>query len=151
MHSRNTVRILNGLIHTCRDGEALCRAFSEAARSHDVHALLRERATQWGKQADELQALVLALGGRPAQLRTLRGGLLEGWVRLKFAVMGRSDLPVVLEWEQTQRQSLRRYQRALAEQLSASVRRTLTLQASRISAHHHRLEDLRGYLAAHTH
>jgi hypothetical protein len=25
------------------------------------------------------------------------------------------------------------------------------LQASRLSAHHHRLEDLRGHLAAHSH
>src|SRR6185437_8971146 len=125
MHPRNTVHILNGLIHTCRDGEALCRAFSGAASGHDMQERLQQRATQWGKQADELQALVLSLGGRPAQLRTLQSWLVEAAVSVRFALMGHSDLGVVLEWERIQRQSLRRYERALGERLCASVRRAL--------------------------
>jgi hypothetical protein len=50
-----------------------------------------------------------------------------------------------------QRRALRRYQHALSGSLPERVRRTLTLQASRLSAHHHRLEDLRGHFAAQSH
>ena len=146
---RRTIRLLNRLIRTCRDGEGTCRAWSEAAASPELQELLTGRAQQWGRQGDELQALVLMLGGRPALSGTPTGQLLQGWVSLKTLALGRGDLPVLLDWEHSQRLALRRYQHALAERLSERVRRTLTLQARRLSAHHHRLEDLRGHFAAH--
>jgi len=145
-----TIRLLNRLIRTCRDGEGTCRAWSEAAGSPGLRELLAERSEEWGRQGDELQALVLILGGRPALSGTPAGDLLQGWVALKALLLGRSDLPVLLDWEHSQRIALRRYQQALAGRLSERVRRTLTLQARRLSAHHHRLEDLRGYFAAHS-
>ena len=151
MYSLRTVRMLNRLIRTCRDGEAVCAAWSDAAQSPDLRELLRERGQEWGRQADELQALVLLFGRRPAQMASVSGRLLAVWVAAKTALLGRSDLPVVLDWEQVQRGALRRYQQALVEPLPERIRRTLTLQASRLSAHHHRLEDLRGHFAAHSH
>lgn len=146
-----TVRTLNGLIRTCRDGEAACRAWSGAAQTVALRELLQGRSQEWARQADELQALVLLFDGRPARAGTVGGSVLAGWVAAKAALLGRSDLPIVLDWEHLQRRSLRRYQQALSGSLPERVRRTLTLQASRLSAHHHRLEDLRGYLAAQSH
>jgi uncharacterized protein (TIGR02284 family) len=115
-----------------------------------LRELLNERSEEWGRQGDELQALVLMLGGRPALSGTLAGALLRGWVALKALALGRGDLPVLLDWEHAQRLALRCYQQALAERVSERVRRTLILQARRLSAHHHRLEDLRGHFAAHS-
>jgi uncharacterized protein (TIGR02284 family) len=146
-----TTRTLNRLIRVCRDGEAVCRAWSEAAESTDLRDLLRARSEQWARQADELQALVLLFGGRPARLGTIGGRWLSVWIAAKTALCGRSDLPVVLDWEHVQRGALRRYQYALHGRFPERVRRTLTLQASRLSAHHHHLEDLRGHFAAHSH
>ena len=143
-----TIRLLNRLIRTCRDSERACRAWSEAAASPELRELLTERGEEWGRHGDELQALVLMLGGRPALSGTPAGELLRGWVALKTLALGRGDLPVLLDWEHSQRLALRRYQQALGERLSERVRRTLTLQARRLSAHHHRLEDLRGHFAA---
>jgi uncharacterized protein (TIGR02284 family) len=145
-----TTRTLNRLIRVCRDGEAVCRAWSDAAQSSDLRDLLRERSEQWARHADELQALVLLFGGSPARAG-VGGRWLSAWIALKTALCGRSDLPVVLDWEHAQRGALRRYQHALSDRLPERVRRTLTLQASRLSAHHHRLEDLRGHFAAHSH
>jgi uncharacterized protein (TIGR02284 family) len=145
-----TIRLLNRLIRTCRDGEGSCRAWSAAAESPDLRERLSERSEEWGRQGDELQALVLILGGRPALSGTAGGTLLRGWIALKALTLGRSDLPVLLDWEHSQRLALRRYQQALAGQLSERVRRTLTLQARRLSDHHHRLEDLRGHFLAHS-
>ncbi len=150
MDPRRTVRTLNRLIRTSRDGEAVCRAWSEMAASPDLQDLLRERSEEWGRQGDELQALVLLFGGRPARLGTVSGQLLETWILLKGTVLGRSDLPVVLDWEHAQRRALRVYAQALQGRLSERIRRTLTLQAARLSAHHHRFEDLRGQFAAHS-
>jgi len=151
MQPPKTVPTLNKLIRTCRDGEAICRIWSHAAASPDVRDLLRERSQDWSRQGDELQALVLLFGGSPAGRGTVGGRLLANWVIVKTALLGRGDLPVIVDWELAQRQALRRYQVALGENLPARVRRTLTLQASRLSAHHHRLEDLRGHFAAHSH
>jgi len=145
------VRTLNALIRTCRDGEAACQAWRGAARSPDLRELLRERSQEWGRQADELQALVLLFGGSPARGGSMSGWLLALWVASKAALLGHSDLPVVLEWAHLQRRALRRYQHALCACLPERVRRTVTLQASRLSAHHQRLEDLRGHFAAQSH
>lgn len=145
-----TVRTLNALIRTCRDGEAGCRAWSSAAHTAALRELLHERSQEWARQA-ELQALVLLFGRRPARAGTIGGRVLAVWVAVKAALLGRSDLPVVLDWEHVQRRALRRYRHALIGSLPERVRRTLTLQASRLSAHHHRLEDLRGHFAAQSH
>ena len=147
---QRTIRLLNRLIRTCRDGEGNCRAWSAAAASPGLRELLSERSGDWARQGDELQALVLILDGRPALAGTPAGAVLQGWVALKTLLLGRSDLPVLLDWEHSQRLALWRYQQALAGRLSERVRRTLTLQARRLSAHHHRLEDLRGHFAAHS-
>lgn len=146
-----TVWTLNSLIRTCRDGEAVCRAWSGTARSPDLCDLLRVRSQEWARQADELQALVLLFEGRPARAGTFGGQVLAVWVAAKAVFLGRSDLPVVLDWEHLQRRALRRYQHVLGGSLPERVRRTLTLQASRLSAHHHCLEDLRGHFAAQSH
>jgi uncharacterized protein (TIGR02284 family) len=146
-----TVRTLNGLIRTCRDGEAACRAWSGAAQTVGLGDLLHERSHEWARQADELQALVLLFQGRPASAATVAARVLSAWVAAKAVLLARSDLRIVLDWEHMQRRALRRYQYALSGSLPERVRRTLTLQASRLSAHHHRLEDLRGQFAAHFH
>jgi len=151
MGSSGTVRTLNGLIRTCRDGETACRAWSGAAQTAGLRELLHERSQEWARQADELQALVLLFGGRPARAGTVGAGVLAVWVGAKAALLGRSDLPILLDWEHVQRRALRRYQHALSGSLPERIRRTVTLQASRLSAHHHRLEDLRGHFAAQSH
>jgi uncharacterized protein (TIGR02284 family) len=145
------VRTLNGLIRTCRDGEVACRAWSGAVQTAGLGELLHERSQEWARQADELQALFLLFQGRPARAATVSARVLALWVAAKAALLGRSDLPLVLDWEHMQRRALRRYQHALSGSLPERVRRTLTLQASRLSAHHHRLEDLRGHFAAQSH
>jgi len=146
-----TLRALNALIRTCRDGEAVCRAWGGAAQSPGLRELLWQRSQEWARQADELQALVLLFDGRPARAGTLGGQVLAAWIRAKASLLGRGDLPVLLDWEHMQRRALRRYQQVLGARLPERVRRTVTLQASRLCAHHHRLEDLRGHFAAHSH
>jgi uncharacterized protein (TIGR02284 family) len=148
MGTRQTIRTLNRLIRTCRDGEAVCTAWSAAAESRDLWERLTQRSQEWSRQADELQALVLLLGGRPAMSATVSGHLLEAWITLKTLAFGRNDLPVILDWEHSQRGALRRYQHALEDRLSERIRRTVTQQATRLSEHQHRLEDLRGRFAA---
>jgi uncharacterized protein (TIGR02284 family) len=150
MRTRETIRTLNKLIRSCRDGESLCRAWGEAAGSADLRTLLRERSEEWGRQGDELQALVLLLGGNPATEANLRARVLRAWVVMKAAVFGPSDLPVLREWEHAQRSALGSYQEALRGYLPARIQRTITLQAMRISNRYHFLEDLRDQFAAHS-
>ncbi len=144
MPSSRTVQQLNGLIRTCRNGEVNCRAWSGAADSEELRGLLLERSEEWARQADELQALVLLFGGRPASLGSWTGHLLAAWIELKSALLGRNDLPVLLDWEHAQRGAMRRYRHALEGRLPERIRRTVTLQAQRLFAHQHLLEELCG-------
>ena len=132
MHTQDTIRTLNRLIQTCRDGEEFCRAAGESVDSVGLRPLFNFRREEWGRQGDELQALVLLLGGDPATFGTAGAQLLRGWVKLKALVFGRSDLSVLSLWQASQQRALERYEEALSGYLPQRIRRTVGLQADRV-------------------
>jgi len=61
MRTQATIRTLNTLIRACRDSEELCAVCGDSVESAGLRSLLRYRSEEWGRQGDELQALVLLL------------------------------------------------------------------------------------------
>lgn len=148
MNASATIGTLNKLIRTCRDAEWLCTSWSRTAQSTHLRTRFRLRAEEWGRQGDELQALVLLLGGEPATSATLTAGLQSLWVECRYTVLGRNDSAAVEGCETIQQFALGCYERALAGYLPERIRRTVSLQAKQISARCDRRVESRESFAA---
>jgi len=150
MHTQDTIRTLNRLIETCRDGEEFCRAAGESVDSVGLRPLFGFRSEEWGRQGDELQALVLLLGGEPATSGTLSAQAARSWMKLKAAMFGRCDLAVLEEWQSAQRAALARYEEALSGYLPQRIRRTVSLQADRVMDRCEQIENVRDQYSVHS-
>jgi uncharacterized protein (TIGR02284 family) len=150
MHTQDTIRTLNRLIQTCRDGEEFCRAAGESVDSIELRPLFRFRSEEWGRQGDELQALVLLLGGDPATFGTAEAQVLRGWMKLKALIFGRSDLSVLEQWRAAQQHALARYEEALSGYLPQRIRRTVSLQADRVLDRAEQIEIIRDRFMVHS-
>jgi uncharacterized protein (TIGR02284 family) len=143
MRTQETIRTLNRLIRSCRGAEAFCRASARTRGATQLRTVLRHRAEEWGRYGDELQALVLMLGGEPAT-RSATGGLARRlWLASKTLVLGSSEALVLEEWQSEQQRVLKRYQEALQGYLARRILRTVTVQAARISQRLEQIESLR--------
>lgn len=150
MHTQDTIRTLNRLIETCREGEEFCRAAGESVDSAALRPLFRFRSEEWGRQGDELQALVLLLGGEPVTSGTLSAQAARAWMKLKAAMFGRCDLAVLEEWQHAQRVALTRYEEALGGYLPQRIRRTVSLQADRVMDRCEQIENVRDQYSIHS-
>jgi uncharacterized protein (TIGR02284 family) len=150
MHTQDTIRTLNRLIETCRDGEAFCRVAGESVDSIGLRPLFGFRSEEWGRQGDELQALVLLLGGDPAMFGTVSAQALRGWMKLKALIFGRSDLSVLEQWQASQQHALQRYEEALSGYLPQRIRRTVSLQADRVMDRAEQIANLHDRYSAHS-
>jgi uncharacterized protein (TIGR02284 family) len=135
MNTAVTIATLNKLIRTCRDAQGLCTSWGRKAASPHLQYRFRTRGEEWSRHADELQALVLLLGGDPATSASLGGGLQSLWLECRYTVLGRSDSAAVEGCESVQQFALGCYEEALAGYLPERIRQTLSLQAQRISQH----------------
>lgn len=144
MRTQATIRILNRLIRMCRDGEEICGACSDTTESAGLRSLLRYRSEEWGRQGDELQALVLLLGGTPAVSSSPSANLLATWLILRTAVFGKSDAEAIRLWSRVQRRGLERYELALNGYLPERIRRTVSLHSRRVLDRSEKIGILRG-------
>ena len=150
MLTQDTICTLNQLTRVCRDGEELCRACGARAVSPGLRTLLRERSAEWGRLGDELQALVLLLGGEPATSGTSAACARRGWLALRAALAGPSDAALIAEWRRAQGQALRRYAEAMSGYIPERIRRTIGSQADRISDRLDEIGSLQAQTAAHS-
>jgi uncharacterized protein (TIGR02284 family) len=148
MRTSQTIATLNGLIRTCRDAESLCRAWGGTAQSAHLRHRFGHRSEEWARQGDELQALVLLLGGEPAHNPTGIALLQGAWAALRASLLGRSDASALNGCEQAQQYALGRYEKALSGYLPERIRRTISLQARQISARCDRIAEPGGHFAA---
>lgn len=133
MLMQKTIRTLNQLTRVCRDGEESCRISSRRTASSDLRALLYQRCDEWGRLGDELQALVLSLGGSPVISGTAAARARRGWLVLRSALMGPTDAALIETWRRAQQHALARYAEAVGGYLPERIRRTVSLQADRIA------------------
>jgi uncharacterized protein (TIGR02284 family) len=141
MLMQKTIRTLNQLTRVCRDGEESCRICSRRTASSDLRALLCQRCDEWGRLGDELQALVLSLGGSPVTSGTVAARARRAWLVLSTALVGPTDAALIEAWRRAQRHALAPYTEAVGGYLPERIRRTVSLQADRIAD---RLDEIDG-------
>jgi len=143
MRARETIRTLNRLIRSCRGVEAFCRACGTMRGAAQLRTLLRHRSEEWGRHGDELQALVLMLGGEPATGSATDTLARRAWLACRALLLGSSEALVLEEWQFEQQRALNRYEEALRGYPARRIRRTVTVQAARITQRLEQIESLR--------
>lgn len=142
MRARETIRTLNRLIAGCRGAEAFCLSCAQMRGAAQLRSVLRRRSEEWGRYGDELQALVLMLGGEPVT------GSPGAWVRRlclagKALLLGSTEALVLEEWQREQQRIANRYSDALKGYLARRILRTVAVQSSRIQQRLEQIESLR--------
>ena len=150
MRTEETIDKLNGLIRVCRDGEELCGCGGVRASSAALRALLLHRSEEWGRLGDELQALVLLLGGEPVTSASFAARARRMRLALRVMLSGRNDAPLMDAWQRAQQRALRCYAEALGGYLPERIRRTIGLQADRVMDRCDQIGTLRVQLEIHS-
>lgn len=143
MQARQTIRTLNRLIRSCRSAEALCQACAATRGAQQLRTVLRHRGEEWGRYGDELQALVLMLGGEPATGSPIGVWARRMWLLGKGLLLGATEAVVLDEWRFMQQRVLSRYEDAMSGYLARRVRHTVTVQSARILQRLEQIESLR--------
>ena len=148
MDKDDVIKELNTLIETSKDGEYGFRTCAERVQSADLRSVLNECAKSCGQAATELQAAVARLGGKPEDSSTVSGTMHRGWVRVKGALSGDTDLSMLEECERGEDVAKARYRDALKADLPAEVAALVRRQAEGATRNHDRIRALRDQLRA---
>jgi|GEM_PF-782166 len=133
MRIRQTIATLNPLIESALASEAMCRTCASVASGAGVRESLNERAEEWSRIGEELQALVLMLGGSPARRETAATRNARQWSAIKARIFGADDTIALQSVQHAELDTLHRYGRALGGYLPERIRRTVALHANRLA------------------
>jgi uncharacterized protein (TIGR02284 family) len=140
--------VLNELIEISNDGDKGFRQAAEDAKNPELKALLLRRASDCASGAAQLRQQVSALGGKPEEGGTASGAVHRGWVSLKAAVAGRTDLAILEECERGEDVAKARYQDALKQDLPAEILALVQTQYEGVVRNHDQIRDLRDRMRA---
>ena len=139
----NITSILNDLVETSKDGEQGFRTAAEDTKTAELREVFSRRADNCAKGAAELQQVISRLGGHPQERGSIAGAVHRGWVNLKAAATGRSDLAILEECERGEDVAKARYRKALEEKLPEEIRSIVQRQYDGVQRNHDQIRDLR--------
>ena len=102
-----------------------------------------QRAENCAKGAADLQQVISRLGGDPQEHGSIAGAVHRGWVNLKAAASGRTDLAILEECERGEDVAKARYRKALEEKLPDDIRSIVQRQYDGVQRNHDQIRDLR--------
>jgi uncharacterized protein (TIGR02284 family) len=143
MDNDDVIDTLNKLIATCKDGEYGFRTSAEHVKSAQLRQVFSSRAEECQRGASELQALVTRLGGDADTGSSATGTLHRGWVKLKEAVSGDSDVAALEECERGEDAALERYRDAVKKDLPSDIAAIVQRQYEGVKRNHDQVRTLR--------
>jgi uncharacterized protein (TIGR02284 family) len=150
MKNAQLIDTLNDLTKISKDGEEGFRACAEDASERQAYYKNQflERSQSCGQTVLELQNLVRALGGEPADHSSVSGSLHRQWMNLKSAILGKDDEMILNECERGEDAAVNAYRKALAGDLPNDVRLIVERQYQGVLANHDRVKALRDQVRA---
>ena len=148
MDNDDTISALNNLIETSRDGEEGFRTSAEHARDAQLKSLFANRASSCAQAVQELQQVVQAQGGKPAESSSISGTLHRRWVDFKSAITGQDDVAILNEVERGEDVAVASYKKALAMDLPSDIRNLIERQYQGVLKNHDRVKQLRNQFRA---
>ncbi|WKB51815.1 ferritin-like domain-containing protein [Eleftheria terrae] len=146
MSNDDVIDLLNDLIENCKDGEYGFNACAEHAKSPQLQTFFSTRAQDCRRGAEELQAQVTALGGKPETHGTAAGAVHRGWVATRSALTGYDDHAMLEECERGEDVALKKYRAALARDLPLNIRSLVERQMQGTQRNHDEVKVLRDRL-----
>ena len=144
LSNEDVVDVLNDLLENCRDGEYGFRTCAdELDGSSHLKQVFLDRAQGCQRSAAELQQLIVAYGGKPADGGTASGALHRGWVHVKGAVGADGEVSMLEECERGEDAAVARYRKALKQPLPGDVIRVVQTQAEGAQRNHDQIRSLR--------
>lgn len=137
------IETVNDLTETCKDGEYGFRRCAERVEATALKQVLARRADECHSAATELQTIVSQLGGTAETGGSALGAVHRGWVSVRDALSGNSDLSVLEECERGEDTALERYRSALDEALPPHVRNIVERQFEGVKRNHEQVRTLR--------
>jgi len=141
--TNNVVSVLNDLIETSKDGDKGFRAAAEDTKDSELQAVFLRRAQDCATSAADLQQLVAKYGGKPEMGGSVAGAVHRGWMNLKAAASGRTDLAILEECERGQDVAKARYRKALEDPLPEDIRIVVQRQYDGVLRNHDQIRTLR--------
>ncbi|HET9646478.1 MAG TPA: PA2169 family four-helix-bundle protein [Burkholderiaceae bacterium] len=143
MSNDDVIDVLNDLIETCKDGEYGFKASSEHAKSPELKNVFTARGEECRRAAEELQAQVVALGGKPDNSGSASGAMHRGWISVRSVLTGYDDKAMLDECERGEDVAVASYRKALEKDLPANIRSLVERQAMGAQRNHDQIKALR--------
>lgn len=141
---KDTIKTLNDLIETCKDGEEGFKACAEDIKVAELKSLFIKRASGCADSAAELQRLVRGLGGDPETSTSVSADVHRRWVDLKSLITGKDEEAVLNEAERGEDVAKKSYSNALAKDyLPADIRAVIEEQYQGVLRNHDQVKALR--------
>jgi len=141
--TKEVISTLNDLIETSKDGEEGFRVCAEDTKRPDLKTLFSQRSLECGKAAQELQAVVARLGGKPEDSTSVGGDMHRRWVDLKSMITGKDDKAVLNECERGEDVAKKKYHEALEKSLPEDIRQIVQRQYDGVLRNHDQVKMLR--------
>ncbi len=143
MSNHDTIKVLNDLIETSKDGAAGFRTCAEDVKDSELKSLFSNRSRECEAAAQELQSVVLGLGGKPEDDTSVAGDLHRRWVDLKALVTGKDEKAILNECERGEDVAKKHYAEALEKELPLNVRELVQRQYAGVMRNHDQIKALR--------
>ena len=135
---------INDLIETLKDGQEGFKQAAEGVKDPQLKSLFTDYSLQRSRFATELQSEARVLGeSKPETSSSTAGALHRAWINLKSAVTSGDDRAILAECERGEDSAVEEYQKAMNDNLSASLRGIVARQFAQIKEAHDRIKNLR--------
>jgi uncharacterized protein (TIGR02284 family) len=132
MTTEDTLRCLNDLTETCKDGELGYRTAAANARNTQLESVFSSYAKQRGQFVRALQGEIERLGGTSTDSGTPTATLFRGWINLKSALSGGDGGAIIAACETGEESAVGAYELASSIDLTGPVKTLVEKQRHQV-------------------
>lgn len=146
MGDPDVINTLNALLEATRDGDYGFTTAAGYTDSSHLKTRLDRRASECREAGQELQALIVRLGGAAAEGGSTAGALHRGWVSVRGTLSHYSDEAMLEECERGEDAEMAAYIKALTSNLPPGVRSVVERQAQVVRRNQGEVQAMRDSL-----
>ncbi len=140
MTNEETIKQLNQLIETCKDGELGYRTAAESVHNTELASVFSDYSKQRGQFALALDSEVERLGGTAAESGTAGATVFRGWIHLKAALSGGDGGAIAAACESGEEVAVGAFELVVNMDITGAARVLVEKQARQVQeAHAHML------------